>query len=109
MYLREEEVQTIFEKICASFKHCTLLLELMSKWMVENQKMHDTIKKTTAVFAWGINVTEDFTNLCPMFKMTGDFNLTDIMKRFSPIFISLISPKLRSSNERICRFEKITS
>lgn len=109
MYLKEEDVQTLFEKISASFKHCTLLLELMSKWMVENQKMHDTIKKTTAVFVWGIKVTEDFTKLCPMYKMTGDFNLTDIMKRFSPIFISLISPKLRSGNNRIGRFEKITS
>lgn len=108
MYLKEKEVQNLFEKIAASFEHCTLLCELMTTWMVENQKMHDTIKKTTAVFEWGIKNTEDFTKLCPMYKLTGDFNLTDTMKKFSPILITLISPMLRPNNNRIGRFEKNT-
>lgn len=107
MYLSEKEVQTLFEKISASFEHSTLLCELMSTWLVDNQKMHDTIKKTTAVFQWGIRTTEDFTKLCPMYKMTEDFNLTDTMKMFSPVFISLIAPMLRPHNNRIGRFEKL--
>ena len=73
MYLKEEDVKVLFEKISASFEHCSLLLELMSSWMVENQKIHDTIKKTTAQFVWGIKETRDFKKLCPMYKMTGDF------------------------------------
>lgn len=108
MYLKEKEVQALFEKISAVFKNCTLLLELMSTWMIKNQKMHDTIKLTTASFTWGVEASEDFARLCPMYKMTGDFNLTDTMKRFSPVFITLISPMLRSGNNRIGRFEKIT-
>ena len=104
--ISSSEVQNLFKKVSTSFKNCTLLCELMSTWMVNNQQIHDTIKKTTAVFQWGIGSTEDFTKLCPMYKMTGDFNLTDTMKRFSPIFISLISPKLRPKNNRIGRFEK---
>lgn len=106
MYLQEKEVQTLFEGISGAFKSCTLLLELMSVWMVKNQKIHDTIKLTTAVFVWGVEMAEDFTKLCPMYKMTGEFNLTDIMKRFSPVFITLISPMLRSGNNRVGRFEK---
>lgn len=106
MYLKEEEVQNLFEKISVSFKHSTLLLELMSKWMVKNQKVHDTIKLTTAVFLWGVEATEEFARLCPMYKMSGEFNLTDTMKHFSPIFISLIAPMLRSRNNRIGCFEK---
>lgn len=109
MYLQEKEVQTLFEKISSAFKSCTLLLELMSTWMVKNQKIHDTVKLTTAVFTWGVEASEDFTRLCPMYKMTGEFNLTDTMKRFSPIFISLISPMLRSCNNRIGCFEKIST
>lgn len=107
MYLTEREVQTLFHKISASFKHVTLLLELMSTWMVKNQKIHDTVKMTTAVFIWGIESAEDFTKICPMYKMTGEFNLTDTMKRFSPLFITLISPMLRRGNNRIGRFEQI--
>lgn len=108
MYFEENEVQKLFKTVSESFEHCTLLCELMSKWMVKNQKVHDTIKKTTAVFQWGVDSTKDFTKLCPMYKMTGDFNLTDTMKRFSPIFISLIAPKLRQYNNRIGCFEKIS-
>ena len=78
----------------------------MRSWLVENKKIHDTIKKTTAQFVWGIKETGDFKKLCPMYKMTGDFNLTDTMKRFSPVLITLIAPKLRSGNNRIGRFEK---
>lgn len=106
MYLKEDEVQSLFEKMADSFEFCTLLLELMSLWMVEHQRFHDTVKLTAAVFSWGIENTNDFSQLCPMFQMTGDFNLTDVMKQFSPIFITLISPKLRAGNNRIGRFEK---
>lgn len=106
MYLKKDEVQNLFQTISSSFSNCTVLCELMSNWMVKNQKMHDTIRNTTAVFNWGIDKTEDFTKLCPTYKMTGDFNLTDTMKRFSPIFISLIAPVLISRNNRIGRFEK---
>lgn len=106
MYLEEKEVQALFEKISAAFKSSTLLLELMGIWMVKNQKIHDTIKLTSAVFVWGVEAAEDFTRLCPMYKMTGEFNLTDTMKRFSPVIITLISPMLRNKNNRIGRFEK---
>lgn len=108
MYLKENQVQNLFKTVSTSFEHCTVTCELMSNWMVKNQKKHDTIKKTTAVFQWGIEITEDFTKLCPMYKMVGDFNLTDTMKRFSPIFLSLIAPFLRPKNNRIGCFKKIT-
>lgn len=107
MYLDEKEIQSLFKTIHSSFNNCTLLCELMTNWLVKNQKMHDTIKKTTAVFQWGIDNTEDFTKLCPMYKMVGDFNLTTVMKKFSPIFITLISPFFSPKNNRIGRFEKI--
>lgn len=106
-YLEEADVKKLYDAVAASFKSCTLLLELMSSFLVEHQKMHDTVKITNAAFRFGIQNSEDFTQLCPMYKMTGDFNLTDIMKRYSPIFLSLIGPLLRPKNNRIARFEKI--
>lgn len=108
MYLSEEEVQTLFDQIAEQFENTTLLLELMSSWMVKNQSKHDTIKKTGAVFRWGISETDDFTKLCPHYRMTGDFNFTDAMKRYSPVMISLFSLFFRSKNNRLGRFEKIT-
>ena len=106
MYLHAQDVQMLFNQVASAFSHTTLLLELMSNWMVKNQKSHDTIKKTSAVFSWGIDASSDFTKLCPAYKITGEFNLTDSMKQFSPIFITLIGPKLRPRNNRIAKFEK---
>ncbi len=106
MYLEEKDVKELFDKIAEKTVRCTLLLELMSNCMVERQKMHDTVKRTGVKFIWGINESEDFTELCPDYKITGDFNLTDIMKTYAPIRIALLGNMLRKGNNRIGRFVK---
>ena len=78
-----------------------------ANWMVKNQKAHDTVRTTGAVFKWGINESKDFEKLCSSYKLLAEYNLTDLMKKYSPIFIRLISPVLRSRNNRIALFEKI--
>ena len=107
MYLDEKEVEELFKQISHKFKNVKLLIELMSNWMVKNQKAHDTVRTTGAVFKWGINESKDFEKLCSSYKLLAEYNLTDLMKKYSPIFIRLISPVLRSRNNRIALFEKI--
>ena len=107
MYLDEKEVEELFNQISENFGNTMLLLELMSGWMVKNQKAHDTVRTTGAVFKWGIEDSKDFEKLCPSYKLVADYNLTDYMKKYSPIFIRLISPFLRKRNNRIAVFEKI--
>lgn len=107
MYLDEKEVQELFNTMSQNFNKIELLIELMSKWMVKNQKGHDTIRTTGAVFKWGVNESKDFEKLCPQYKLLEEYNLTDLMKKYSPIFVRLISPFLRSRNNRIVKFEKI--
>lgn len=107
MYLDEKEVEELFNHISQKFKNVKLLIELMSNWMVKNQKAHDTVRTTGAVFKWGINESKDFEKLCSSYKLLVEYNLIDLMKKYSPIFIRLISPVLRSRNNRIALFEKI--
>ncbi len=106
MYLEEDEVKELFNKISENFENVELLIELMAKWMVENQKVHDTVRTTGAVFRWGVNESKDFESLCSDYTMLEEYNLTDVMKRYSPIFIRLVSPFLRKRNNRIARFIK---
>jgi len=106
MYLDEQEVSQLFNQISQKFNSVVLLLELMSSWMVKNQKAHDTVRTTGAIFKWGIDDSEDFEKLCPSYKLRANYNLTDQMKKYSPIFIRLISPFLRSRNNRISIFDK---
>ena len=107
IYLDEKEVEELFNHISQKFKNVKLLIELMSNWMVKNQKAHDTVRTTGAVFKWGINESKDFEKLCPSYELLSEYNLTDLMKKYSPIFIRLISPVLRNRNNRIALFEKI--
>ena len=107
MYLEEKEVEDLFNQISQRFTNVKLIIELMSSWMVNNQKVHDTVRTTGAVFKWGIDDSKDFEKLCPSFEFRAEYNLTDQMKKYSPIFIRLISPFLRSRNNRIAVFEKI--
>lgn len=107
MYLNENEVKDLFSEISKNFENVELLIELMSKWMVKNQKVHDTVRTTGATFKWGINESKDFEKICPQYKILTDYNLTDKMKKYSPIFIRIISPFLRKRNNRIAKFKKI--
>ena len=106
MYMEETEVQEIFNQISDNFHKVELLLEFTSSWMVKNQKVHDTVRTTGAQFKWGVNNSKEFEKLCPTYKLQADYNLTDQMKKYSPIFIRLISPFLRSRNNRIAKFTK---
>ena len=106
MYLDEKEVKELFNKISKHFKNVELLLEFMTQWMVKNQKVHDTTRTTGAVFKWGLTKSEDFEKLCPNYNLLAEYNLTDQMKKYS-LFVKIISPFLRSRNNRIVKFEKI--
>ena len=107
MYITEAQAKALFSTIAAHFTHTTMLLELMTQWMVDHQKFHDTTKNTDVTFRWGIKETADFVRLCPQFRMTGEYNFTDGMKQFAPVRISLIAPVLRKKNNRMGRFEQI--
>ena len=107
MYLEENEVKSLFNQISQNFKNVEILIELMSMWMVKNQKVHDTTRTTGAVFRWGIENSIDFEKLCSEYKMIEEYNLTNQMKKYSPLFITLISPFLRKRNNRIAKFKKI--
>lgn len=107
MYLEKEDVSDLFSKIADEFENVELILELMAEWMVENQKMHDTVRTTGAVFKWGVKESRDFEESIPDYRLQDDMNLTEGMKRYSPVFIRIISPFLKSRNNRIARFKKI--
>lgn len=107
MYLDEDEVKELFDKISESFTNTELLIELMAEWMVKNQKVHDTTRTTGAVFKWGVKDGKDFERLCPEFRLIAEYNLTDKMKDYSPIFIRIITPFLKSRNNRIAKYKKM--
>lgn len=108
MYLKQEDVVKLFNMITSNFKECSIICELMTIWLVKNQKVHDTIKNTSARFTWGITESSDVEKIVPNIELYGDYNITDQMKKMMPVFITLVSPFLRKRNNRIACFKKIT-
>ncbi len=107
MYLEEEEVRELFTKIALSFENVELLIEIMSEWMVENQKMHETVKSMGVQFKWGLKELKDFEKICPSYRILAEYDFTDKMKMFSPILITIISPFLKSRNNSLGKYVKI--
>lgn len=77
----------------------------MSKWMVSNQKKHDTVRTTGATFKWGVTESKDFEKLCPNYTFISESNLTEYMKKYAPITMRIIAPFLKNRNNRIAKFE----
>ncbi len=107
MYVTEAEVKGLFDTVAEHFTHTTLLLEFMTKWMVDHQKMHDTTQKINVNFVWGIEKSDEFTTLCPQFQLMSEHNFTDGMKHFAPIRMTFMSLLMRSKNNRLACFEQI--
>ncbi|WRS28784.1 class I SAM-dependent methyltransferase [Oscillospiraceae bacterium MB08-C2-2] len=105
MYFSEDEIKGLMGMIRDAFPGCTLLIELISAFSLKNQKKHDALKKTSAVFQWGVKEAEELVTLCPYTRLKNQWNYTPVMKRFSPLFITLISPMLANANNRIAKYE----
>ena len=83
-----------------------MICELMSKWMVENQKIHETTKTMNVKFKWGIESSRDVEKIDPRFELYGDYDLTDEMKKLMPILITIMSPFMKGKNNRVACFKK---
>lgn len=105
MYFSVDEIKALMSMIRDGFPGCTLLIELLSSFTLKNQKKLDTINKTSAVFRWGVKESKELETLCPYAKLMDEWNYTPVMRRFSPILITLISPILTNVNNRIAKFE----
>lgn len=103
MYFAEAQVKDIFSMIRKNFPKATIYAELSSVTMVKNQKHHDVINETNAKFKWGIKHSKDVEAICPFMKLTGEWNLTPEMRRFTPL--ATIMMPFKNFNNRIAQFK----
>ena len=104
MYFTMEEIKRLLENIKAAFAHGTLIAEQNCKMMVKNQKYHDTVKSTKAVFKSGTDSGQEIADLVPGFKLVEERSFNEEMKKHSirgKLFAALL-PKI---NDRWAVFE----
>ena len=103
MYLTMEEIKTFLSILKTNFPNGTLIAEQNNPLMVKNQKYHDTVKNTNAVFRSGTWSGEEIAALCDGVRLVEEHSFNEEMKRHSVrgwLFASLL-PKM---NDRWATF-----
>lgn len=102
MYFTEEQVKQLFFILSSAFDEFTLLAELNSTIMINQERLHDTVKHTGAVFRWGLDHGKDLETMCSGLVMLQENSFNDVMKKWTFrgwLFGTL--PKLRELNDRL--------
>ncbi len=104
MYLTLEEIAKLLDVLKSNFPNGTLIAEQNNPLMVKNQKYHDTVKNTNAVFKSGTWSGQEIADLCEGVRFVEEHSFNEEMKKHSVrgwLFAKLL-PKM---NDRWAVFE----
>lgn len=101
MYLTEIDIKKIFSIIEHAFSNVTIMVEVMSPFMVNHIK-EKSIEDSCAKFTWSIKNGKELEKLIPSFSFLKEVSLVEGMKQLMPIyhvlgkitFISHVSNKI---------------
>ncbi len=83
MYFTLEEIATLLKVLKDNFQSGTLIAEQNNPMMVKNQKYHDTVKATNAVFKSGTWSGQEIAALCPGMTLVEEHSFNEEMKKHS--------------------------
>lgn len=106
MYLNEADVRQMFSIIEKKFQTATVLVEVMSPFVVQHVK-EKSIEGSNAKFSWGVKSGKELQQLLPAFTCKDDVSLVEGMKKIMPIYrvIGKI-PAIRNFSNKIIVMEK---
>lgn len=106
MYLKQQEVEQLFDIIRKNFQGSVVLAEIMHPFIAKCSGLHDTVKYTNAVFQWGISSGKSMEKLCGGLHFEEEWNLFDELRDRSVLFkIFSVIPFIRNKNNKIVRLE----
>lgn len=85
MYLTEIDIKKIFSIIEHAFSNVTIMVEVMSPFMVNHIK-EKSIEDSCAKFTWGIKNGKELEKLIPSFSFLKEVSLVEGMKQLMPIY-----------------------
>lgn len=83
MYLTLEEIGKLLAVLKNNFPNGTLIAEQNNPLMVKNQKYHDTVKNTNAVFKSGTWSGQEIADLCDGINFVEEHSFNEEMKKHS--------------------------
>ena len=85
MYLTEDDIKKIFCIIKHAFSNVTIMVEVMSPFMVKHIK-EKSIEGSRAKLTWGIQNGKELERLIPSFSFLKEVSLIEGMKQLMPIY-----------------------
>ncbi len=104
MYLTFDEISKLLSVLKTNFPGGTLIAEQNNPLMVKNQKYHDTVKNTNAVFKSGTWSGQEIADLCEGIRFVEEHSFNEEMKKHS-VRGRLFAKLLPKMNDRWARFE----
>lgn len=105
MYFTEMEVIQLLGIIRHRFKTGTILAEIMHPMIAKQSKHHDTVKKTKAIFQWGVSSGKEMEKLSEGLSFEKEWNLFDELKDQGFLFrLFATIPFIRNKNNKIEKF-----
>ena len=104
MYLTLEEISKLLSILKTNFPGGMLIAEQNNPLMVKNQKYHDTVKNTKAVFKSGTWSGQEIADLCDGIRFVEEHSFNEEMKKhsFGGWLFAKLLPKM---NDRWAVFE----
>ncbi|MBQ9538900.1 MAG: class I SAM-dependent methyltransferase [Treponema sp.] len=104
MYFTLDEIKKMIGILKINFPGATLIAEQNNPMMVKNQKYHDTVKNTNAVFKSGTWSGNEIASLVDGVHMTEEHSFNEEMRKhsFGGWLFATLLPKM---NDRWARFE----
>ena len=99
-----EEIRQLLSMMKESFPGATLIAEQNNPLMVKNQKYHDTVKNTNAIFKSGTWSGQEIADLCEGICFVEEHSFNEEMKKhsFGGWLFAKLLPKM---NDRWATFE----
>lgn len=99
MYFEEEQIRPLIVRIAESFGPGELHFDVTSPWGAKNSHRHEAVKKTNAVFKWGVRDDRDIEQWVPNLQYLGSTNYFSFnKKRWGMVgVLSRVLPLLRNA------------
>jgi len=105
MYLTLEQIRSFLTVLKENFPDGGLLIaEQNGKYMVKNEKYHDTVKNTNAHFMSGTDSGQEIADLVPGLRLVEEHSFNEEMRKYS-IRGKLFALLLPNMNDRWATFE----
>lgn len=103
MYFTLDEIGIILNILKKNFSNAYLFAEQNTPLMVKNEKLHDTVKSTKAVFKSGTNSGAELTALCKGIRFVDEHSFNEEMCKYS-IRAKIFATLFPNMNDRWATF-----